>query len=46
MTIMAAIFMSVALLFVVALVSWCYFQVLTKPKGKPGADSGRSGDGD
>jgi len=43
MTVLAVIFMTIALVFVVTLVSWCYFRVLTKSPGKPGPGPGHSG---
>jgi hypothetical protein len=33
MTTLAVIFMSTALLFVVVLAVWCYYQILKKPDG-------------
>jgi hypothetical protein len=35
MTILAILFMSTAVLFVVVLAAWCYFQVLKAPDDKP-----------
>jgi hypothetical protein len=34
MTVLAALFMTTAVLFVVALAAWCYYQVLKKPDSK------------